>query len=399
MNYRSVLMIGRSYAGVLLVVALIAVISAIPISSSSSATKQASKAKVEKSSFGKLADGTAVDLYKLTNQNGVELQIITYGGSIVSLKTPDRNGNFADIVLGYDEPQNYVDDTSYLGALIGRYANRIANGRFKLGGVEYKLAQNNGVNSLHGGPTGFHKRIWQAREVNRPNAAALEVSYKSKDGEEGFPGNLAVTTTFVLSNTNELRIEYSATTDKTTVVNLTEHAYFNLAGPGEGTILDHVLRINANRFTPVDENLIPTGELKSVKGTPLDFNKATVIGSRINQNDEQLIRGKGYDHNYVLNKVGKQLSLAAEVYEPVSGRTLQMWTTEPGVQFYSGNFLDNVRGKGSKVYQQRGGFCLEAQHFPDSPNKPAFPSTALRPNQRYSQTTVYKFSVRGATKS
>jgi aldose 1-epimerase len=398
MHYRSVLMIGRSYARALLVVSLLGIAQAIAIPPPSAA-KQKPKAKVEKRSFGKLADGTNVDLYTLTNQNGLELQISTYGAAVVSLKTPDRNGNFTDIVLGYDDPQGYVADTSYLGNLIGRYANRIANGRFKLGGVEYKLAQNNGVNSLHGGPTGFHKRMWQAREVSRSNAAALEVSYRSKDGEEGFPGNLSVTTTFVLNNTNELRIEYSATTDKTTIVNLTEHAYFNLAGPGEGTILDHVLRINANRFTPVDENLIPTGELKSVKGTPLDFTTATVIGSRINHDDEQLRRGKGYDHNYVLNKTGKQLSLAADVYEPTTGRTIEMWTTEPGVQFYSGNFLDNVRGKGGKTYQQRGGFCLEAQHFPDSPNRPAFPSTMLKPKQRYSQITVYKFSVRGATKS
>ena len=394
MTYRSVRVI---FVQALLTVVLLGGVIGLPISSSSA--KQKSNAKVEKSTFGKLADGTVIDLYKLTNRNGVEVQIITYGGSIVSLKTPDRNGNFADIVLGYDDPQGYVDDTSYLGALIGRYANRIANGKFKLGGVEYTLAQNNAPNSLHGGPTGFHKRVWQAREVTRPNAAALQVSYNSKDGEEGFPGNLAVTTTFVLNNTNELRIEYSATTDKTTVVNLTEHAYFNLAGPGEGTILDHLMRINANRFTPVDANLIPTGELRSVKGTPLDFTKATVIGSRINDDYEQLRLGRGYDHNYVLNKAGKQLSLAAEVYEPVSGRTLEMWTTEPGVQFYSGNFLDNVKGKGGKIYQQRGGFCLEAQHFPDSPNKPAFPSAVLRPNQKYSQITVYKFSVRGATKS
>jgi aldose 1-epimerase len=398
MTDRSVRVIGRLSAKALFVVALLGITFAVQVSSPTAA-QQRSKAKVEKSSFGKLADGTAIDLYKLTNQNGVELQIITYGGSIVSLKTPDRSRNFSDIVLGYDDPQGYVDDTSYLGALIGRYANRIANGRFKLGGVEYKLAQNNSPNSLHGGPTGFHKRIWLAHEVTRPNAAALQVSYRSKDGEEGFPGNLAVTTTFVLTNTNELRIEYLATTDKTTVVNLTEHAYFNLAGPGEGTILDHVMRINANRFTPVDENLIPTGELRPVKGTPLDFTKPTVIGSRIDQDDEQLRLGKGYDHNYVLNKTGKQLSLAAEVYEPVTGRTIQMWTTEPGVQFYSGNFLDNVKGKGGKTYQRRGGFCLEAQHFPDSPNKPAFPSVVLRPNQTYTQTTVYKFSVRGATKS
>jgi aldose 1-epimerase len=383
--------IGRNSVTALLVVALLG----FGLTSASIAV-QKPKTNVAKRSFGKLADGAEVDLYTLTNLNGVELQISTYGAAIVSLKTPDRNGNFSDIVLGYDDPQGYVDDTSYLGNLIGRYANRIANGRFKLAGVEYKLAQNNAPNTLHGGPTGFHKRLWQAREVKRPNAVALEVSYKSADGEEGFPGNLSVTTTFVLTNTNELRIEYAATTDKTTVVNLTDHAYFNLKGPGEGTILDHVMRINANRFTPVDENLIPTGELKSVKGTPLDFTKPTVIGTRIEQNYEQLLRGKGYDHNYVLNKVGKQLSLAAQVYEPTTGRTLEMWTTEPGVQFYTGNFLDNVRGKGGKIYERRGAFCLEAQHFPDSPNQPAFPSTTLRPGQKYTQTTVYKFSVRGS---
>lgn len=359
-------------------------------------TNQKAEARIDKRSFGKLPDGTAVDIYSLRNRNGMEVEITNYGGAVVAIRTPDRRGRLADIVLGYADPGGYVADTSYFGALIGRYANRIARGTFTLNGVEYKLARNNGVNHLHGGVRGFNKVVWQARETPRTEGIGLELRYLSKDNEEGYPGNLAVTATYGLSDANVLRVEYTATTDKETIVSLTHHSYFNLAGAGEGDVLRHEVTINADRFTPVDETLIPTGELRAVKGTPFDFSQATTIGSRINQADDQLVLGKGYDHNFVLNKKGQELSLAANVYEPASGRALEMWTTEPGMQLYTGNFLDKVPGKAGKVYHRRGGFCLEAQHFPDSPNKPAFPSTVLKPGERYTQTTVYKFMVRGA---
>jgi aldose 1-epimerase len=376
--------------------ALVSILWAGLTAPSPAGTFQRAAARIDKGAFGKLDDGTMVDLYRLKNRNGLEVEITNYGGAVVRLRTPDRRGRMADIVLGYDNPRGYVADSSYFGALIGRYANRIAQGKVTLKGVEYQLTKNNGVNHLHGGARGFHKVLWQAREVAHTDGAALELTYLSKDTEEGYPGNLAVTVTYILSDANELRIEYTATTDKETVVNLTHHSYFNLAGAGAGDVLNHQLKINADRFTPVDESLIPTGELKAVKGTPFDFSRATAIGSRINQADEQLIRGKGYDHNFVLNKKGQELSLAASVYEPSSGRALEMWTTEPGLQLYTGNFLDEVPGKAGQVYKRRGGFCLEAQHFPDSPNKPAFPSTILKPGERYTQTTVYKFLVRGA---
>jgi aldose 1-epimerase len=359
-------------------------------------TTSRTKASIEKRAFGKLEDGTAIDIYTLKNRKGLQVEITTYGGTVVTLKTPDRRGRMADIVLGYADASGYVSDVSYFGALIGRYANRIARGRFTLNGVEYQLPQNNGVNHLHGGVRGFHKVVWQPLELTRSDGVALQLTYLSKDNEEGYPGNLVVTATYVLSDTNELRIEYSATTDKETVVNFTHHSYFNLAGAGTGNVLQHKLKINADRFTPVDQTLIPTGELRAVKGTPFDFGLETAIGSRINQPDEQLVFGKGYDHNFVLNKQGQELSLAATVYEPSSGRALEMWTTEPGVQLYSGNFLDKVRGKEGKLYNRNDGFCLEAQHFPDSPNHPEFPSTVLKPGERYTQTTVYKFMVRGA---
>ena len=359
-------------------------------------TTQRTRARIDKRAFGHLEDGTLIDIYTLKNRNGLQVEITTYGGAVVTIRTPDRQGRMADIVLGYGDAGGYVSDVSYFGALIGRYANRIARGRFTLNGVEYQLPQNNGVNHLHGGVRGFHKVVWQAREQKRADGVALELTYLSKDKDEGYPGNLAVTATYVLTNANELRIEYSATTDKETVINLTHHSYFNLAGAGTGDILGHVLTINADRFTPVDDTLIPTGELQAVRGTPFDFRRSTAIGSRINQADEQLVRGQGYDHNLVLIKRDRELSLAASVYEPVSGRILELWTTEPGMQFYSGNFLDRVAGKEGRVYNRRDGFCLEAQHFPDSPNRPAFPATVLKPGERYAQTTVYKFRVRGA---
>jgi len=380
------------------VVGLALVLGAATMSPSVAHMVQKVTARIDKRVFGELADGRAVDIYTLTNKNGLEARITTYGGAVVSLKTPDRRGQLADIVLGYDNPPGYESDKSYFGSLIGRYANRIARGRFSLGGKDYQLARNNDANHLHGGARGFNKVVWQARELHRPGGMALELSYRSKDGEEGYPGNLDVTAVYFLTDKNELRIEYSATTDKLTIVNLTHHSYFNLRGEGSGNILDHELKINADRFIPVDPTLIPTGELRLVQGTPFDFRSSTTIGSRINQADEQLRVGKGYDHSYVLNKKAAELSFAAEFYEPQSGRTLQLWTTEPAVQFYSGNFLDGVKGKRNSIYNIRDGFCLEAQHYPDSPNHPAFPSTILKPGEQNTQTTVYKFILREAEK-
>ncbi len=353
------------------------------------------KMSIEKQPFGKTPDGTAVDLYTLTNDNGMVVKIMNYGGTVTSLIVPDRNGKMGDVVLGYDNLDGYLKNNPYFGSIIGRYANRIAKGRFVLNGVEYKLAQNNGENHLHGGIKGFDKVVWNAKEVKTGNGVGVELSYLSKDGEEGYPGNLSVTVTYILTNNNELKINYLATTDKDTVVNLTHHSYFNLAGAGEGDILGHELMINADKFTPVDKTLIPTGELRSVKGTPMDFTQPTAIGARINQEDEQLIFGKGYDHNWVLNIVEGALTRVARVYEPKTGRVMEVFTTEPGMQFYSGNFLDGtITGKGGKVYYQRYGFCLETQHFPDSPNKPQFPSTVLKPGQTYRTTTVYQFSTK-----
>jgi len=349
----------------------------------------------KKSSFGKTPDGEAVDLYTLTNKNGVEAEITTYGGSVVSLKVPDRNGKLGDVVLGFDSVEGYETNTSYIGALIGRYGNRIGHALFKLDGKTYTLAKNNGENTLHGGTKGFNKAVWAAKETPAKDGQALELTYLSKDGEEGFPGNLHVRVIYTLEDSNALKIEYSATTDKDTVLNLTNHSYFNLAGPGSGDILGHMLMINAAKFTPVDLGLIPTGELRDVAGTPFDFRKATEIGSRINSDDEQIKLGGGYDHNFVLNrKPGEPISLAARVVEPKTKRVLEVWTTEPGVQFYTGNFLDGtLTGKGGISYTKRSAFCLETQHFPDSPNKPEFPSTELKPGQRYHTTTIYKFST------
>jgi len=342
--------------------------------------------------FGKTPEGVAVSIYTLTNSHGMEARITNYGGIVVSLKAPDKTGAMSDIVLGFDTLDGYVNNTSYFGALIGRYGNRIGKARFNLDGHEYKLAANNGENSLHGCTRGFNRAVWTPRELSD---GGLELVYVSKDGEEGYPGNLRVRVTYHLTPANELKIEYEASTDKDTVLNLTNHSYFNLKGAGNGDILDHKMMINADRFTPVDAGLIPTGELRSVNGTPFDFRKPTAIGARINQDDEQLKLGKGYDHNWVLNKSANSLSLAARVEEPTTGRVLEVHTTEPGVQFYTGNFLDGTaKGKGGKTYGFRSGFCLETQHFPDSPNKPSFPSTVLRPGQQFHSTTVYRFSAK-----
>ena len=351
-----------------------------------------------KSSFGKTPDGEQVDFYLLKNKNGVEVAITTYGGAVVSLKVPDRNDKLGDVVLGYDSLEGYENDKAYLGAIVGRFANRIAHAQFTLDGKIYTLAKNNGENSLHGGIKGFNKAVWAAKEIPAKNGQALELTYLSKDGEEGFPGNLRVRVVYTLTDSNELKIEYFATTDKKTVVNLTSHSYFNLLGVGlgSGDILGHVLMIEADKFTPVDSSLIPTGELRDVTGTPFDFRKPTAIRARIDASDKQIKLGGGYDHNFVLRrKAGDPISLAARVTEEASGRVMEVWTTEPGVQFYTGNFLDgSVHGKGGVAYEKRGAFCLETQHFPDSPNQPKFPSVALNPGEQYHTTTIYKFSVR-----
>jgi aldose 1-epimerase len=351
------------------------------------------KGEIRQQPFGQTKDGTTVNLFTLRNNKGAEVGICNYGGLVIFLKVPDRSGHFGDVVLGYDDLADYIKDSPYFGALIGRYGNRIAKGKFTLNGKEYTLAVNNGPNALHGGLKGFDKVVWEPRLLASPEGPALELRYTSKDGEEGYPGTLSVTVVYTLTEDNALQIEYTATTDKDTVVNLTHHSYFNLAGRGD--ILNHQVMIPADRFTPVDSTLIPTGELKAVDGTPFDFRTPTAIGARINQEDEQLKFGKGYDHNWVINKPPGQLGLMARVYEPTTGRVLEVWSTEPGLQFYSGNFLDgSLTGKGGWVYQFRNGFCMEPQHYPDSPNQPNFPSVVLKPGQVYQNTIIYKFSVK-----
>lgn len=346
--------------------------------------------QVQKQPFGRTTDGHAVDLYTLRSGGGMEVAITNYGGIVTSIKTPDRAGKIADVVLGFDSLDGYLREHPYFGAIVGRYGNRIAKGAFQLNGVAYQLARNNGENALHGGLRGFDKQVWAGQDL--PGGVALR--YLSKDGEEGYPGALDATVRYTLSDNNELRIEYEATTDKDTVVNLTNHSYFNLAGQGEGDVLSHRIQIAADRFTPVDAGLIPTGERKPVSGTPFDFREAAQIGARINDADEQLARGGGYDHNFVLNASGGGLALAARVTEAGSGRVMEVLTDQPGVQFYTGNFLDGtLTGKAGKVYRKRYGLCLETQHFPDSPNHPEFPSTVLKPGQRYRTTTVYRFST------
>jgi aldose 1-epimerase len=352
-------------------------------------TQMKKELNVTKVPFGKTPDGREVDLYTLTNAKGAKASIMTYGGIVVSLDVPDRNGKLDDIVLGYDNLGGYLTKTPYFGAIVGRYGNRIANGRFTLGGVTYKLATNDGKNHLHGGLKGFDKVVWDAEPVKQDSAVGVRLSYLSKDGEEGYPGNLSCTVVYLLTNSNELVITYDATTDKPTIINLTHHSYFNLAGQGNGDVLSHELLIKAAKYTPVDKGLIPTGELKDVKGTPMDFTTPTAIGARIAE-----VEG-GYDHNYVLDSGGGSMALAARVYEPTTGRVMEVLTTQPGIQFYSGNFLDGtITGKGGKVYKKHYGFCLETQHFPDSPNKPNFPSVVLNPGERYKQETIYRFSAR-----
>jgi aldose 1-epimerase len=351
---------------------------------------------IEKQSFGKTKDGTEVFLYTLKNKNGMEVQITNFGGVVVSIKVPDRNGKIDDVALGFDTVAEYEAPGPFFGATVGRYANRIANGRFTLEGRKYQVTVNNPPNMLHGGKSGFNQKVWQ---VVRTGAQALHLHYLSKNGEEGFPGNLSVDVIFSLNDNNELKIDYAATTDKPTVLNLTNHSYFNLKGQGDGEIVDHIVQINASKFTPVDKNLIPTGELKSVAGTPFDFRKPQKISAHIGDNDEQLKLGLGYDHNFVIDNGGKTLTMAARVHEETTGRLLEILTTEPGVQFYTGNHMDNgLHGKAGKTYNFRYGLCLETQHYPDSPNHPDFPTTELKPGEKFQSTSVYRFSTDKAKK-
>ncbi len=345
---------------------------------------------VRTSPFGNLADGTAITRYTLRNSHGMTARIITYGATLTELLVPDRDGKPGDVVLGFDDLGGYLDRSPYFGATVGRVANRIAKGRFQLDGVEYRLATNNGPNFLHGGLKGFDKVVWQARAVESPDSAAVRFSYVSRDGEEGFPGTVMVNVIYTLTNDNVLRLDYSATTDRATPVNLSNHTYWNLRG--EGDILGHVLWMDADRYTPVDDTLIPTGQMAPVKGTPMDFTTATAVGAHI-----QDVPGKpvGYDHNFVLKSGGGKLALALRLTEPGTGRQMEMWTTEPGIQFYTGNFLDGtVTGKRGVVYPFHGAIVLEAQHFPDSVNQPAFPSIVLAPGGTYTQTTLYRFTAK-----
>ena len=343
--------------------------------------------------YGTTKDGHTIEEYTLRNAAGMEVKCISFGGILTSISVPDRQGRLANVALGFDSLAKYEAEHPYFGAITGRYANRIGGGRFSLDGVDYQLFQNDGGNSLHGGEVGFDKRIWSASESD----GALEFAYRSPDGEEGYPGNLDVTVRYSLDADNGLRIDYNAETDAPTVLNLTNHSYFNLQGEGEGAIYDHLLTLNADHYTPTAEDQIPTGEIEPVAGTPFDFRRAKTMGSGQRSAHPQIAAAKGYDHNFVLKRDGLaegELGLAARVYEPRSGRVMEVWTTEPGVQFYAGNFLDaTLAGASGRLYRQSDGFALETQHFPDSPNKPQFPSTVLRPGERFVSTTVYRFST------
>ena len=393
------------FVGVVLFLAL-AFVSAVP-------TTAQNGAKIGKQPYGETADGVKVDEYTLTNANGMEVKIITYGGIITSIKVPDRNGNMANVALGFNNLQDYETKTPYFGCITGRYANRIANGMFTMDDVTYCLDMNNGPNSLHGGFKGLDKMVWEAKEIKGKDEVGLELTYLSAagegydpeqdivspecpdDAEKGYPGNLDVKVVYTLTADNEIRMDYTATTDAPTVVNLTNHTYFNLAGEGLGTIYDHILMIDADEYTPDDETLIPTGELAPVEGTPFDFRVPKAIGPGQRSNHEQIVIGLGYDHNWVLSRESMDdtsLMLAARLYEPGFGRILDVWTTEPGIQFYAGNFLDGtLYGTSGRSYRQSDGLCLETQHFPDSPNKPDFPSTVLLPDDTYETTTIFKF--------
>jgi aldose 1-epimerase len=350
---------------------------------------------VTKQTWGKTAAGEAVDLYTLTNAKGASVQIATLGGTVVSVTVPDKTGALGNVVLGFDSLDGYLGPHPFFGVIVGRYGNRIGQGRFTLDGKTYTLAKNNGENSLHGGIKGFDKYVWKARDVTSPDGLAVELTHVSPDGDEGFPGTLSATVRYTWTDANGLRIDYTATTDKPTVLNLTNHSYFNLSAGGASTVLDHTLQLNADKFTPVDKGLIPTGELRPVTGTPFDFTKARRIGELIDKDDEQIKFGGGYDHNFVFSRPADgSMRPAGRVTEPTSGRIMDVATTEPGVQFYTGNFLDgSIKGRGSKPYIKRSGLCLETQHYPDSPNKPAFPSVVLKPGQTYKTSTQYTFGV------
>lgn len=354
---------------------------------------RAAKPSVTRTPFGTAPSGEKVELVTLTNAAGMEVEVLNYGGIVKSIRVPDRHGKFADVVLGYDSMEGYATNPPYLGALIGRYANRIAKAQFTLDGKTYKLAANNNGNSLHGGLKGFDKAVWHAEPFEKGGDTGVVLTHTSPDGEEGYPGTLSLRVTYTLTKSNELMLDYTATTDKPTVVNLTHHDYFNLAGEGSGNVLAHVLMINADRYSPVDANMIPQAKPASVAGTPFDFRKPTPIGARIDADDTQLKYGNGYDHNFIINHKGNDLALAARVEEPKSGRVLEVRTTEPGVQLYTANFLDTV-GKSGHAYKKHDAFCLETQHFPDSPNHPTFPTTTLRPGQTFHSTTVYAFSTK-----
>jgi aldose 1-epimerase len=354
---------------------------------------------LEKAPFGTMPKSVPVDKYKLTNVHHMEVSILTYGGIVQSIVVPDRYGKLRDVALGFDHLEDYLTDSPYFGAIIGRFGNRIAKGQFTLGGKRYQIPTNDGPNALHGGPKGFDKKLWEAVPIESSEWVGVELTYLSVDGEMGFPGSLSTTVRYVLTNDNELQIHYSAVTDKDTIVNLTNHTFFNLAGAGNGTVLDQVAMINADRFTPIDKTLIPTGELQKVNGTPLDFTKPMAIGAQIHAEDEQLKyaepRQGGYDFNWILTNPADLNALAVRVTDPESGRTIEMYTTEPAIQFYSGNFLDGtLKGKEGLTYPHWGGFAIEAQHYPDSPNRPDFPSTELKVGETYTQTTVYRFSAK-----
>ncbi len=347
---------------------------------------------IQKKPFGTTLWGEKITLYILTNPNGMKAQIITYGAILVSLEVPDKNNNIKDITLGYDSLKDYIDDPAYFGAIVGRYAGLIGNGRFTINGKEYQLTQNEGEHHLHGGKKGFNKKVWKAEEVINEEGAGVKLNYLSKDGEEGYPGNLHCTVTYLLSSANNiLKITLQTTTDKPTPVNLTHHSYFNLKGQGEGNILDHRLTLNASKYTPVNKELIPTGEIKSVKGTPLDFTQSGAIGSRIEELDKKF--GGGYDHNFVLESGSDTLALAARVMDPENVRIMELYTTKPGLQFYTSNYLENIECKAGKVYKKHYGFCLEPQYFPHSPNNPNFSSSLLFPNEKRKEIIVYKFLI------
>lgn len=356
--------------------------------------KEEVKASISSSPFGEMPDGQKVSQFTLVNTNGIEMKAITYGGIITSLMVPDKDGNLDDVVLGYDNLQGYLDATPYFGAIIGRFGNRIAKGKFSLDGEEYTLAVNNIGNHLHGGIKGFDKVVWTASEIQNEKGVGIKFEYTSPDMEEGYPGNLSVTVVYMLGNDNSLSFDYEATTDKKTVVNLTQHSYFNLAG-NKGDILSHKLTLNAPQFLPVDSTLIPTGELRNVEGTPFDFTISKVIGEEINTENQQLQYGGGYDHCWILADGDAGLNFAASLFEPNSGRQMDIYTTEPAIQFYSGNFLDgSIKGKNGVSYEHRTGLCLETEHYPDAPNQPAFPTVVLEPSQVYHSVTKYVFSVK-----